>query len=336
MTSVYIQEYPLGYPFTLTELMTYGVYFPEFEENYRKKGVVKDTYVGTVEVVENPNFKEGKFEASEDNIKINLDDNFEHTSKWNQNGGIKNPSYRLQDGKANLTSHGNANMKLTDYELFKEYYKNGKIQVDSNENFVVPARNKFINKNGKIEVNVDVKSDEILPESQIEVKSGKKNNENEDEKEEKEEKKVINALYRVFDVNDYKKTLGEEDYKPNNKDNETGYSEQLEYKVEIPEDLSTIKNSKYYVKERQTKAKKDINIIVPDVDLEKVKRKQELELQKQKTLEAQYVPTKGNYHIRPFLLDIIMNKVESEIPKPSYTLIKDESNYETAGDYKIK
>ena len=58
MTSVYLQEFPLGYPFTLTELMTYGVYFPETEET-RKKGVVKDIYVGTVEVVENPNFKEG-------------------------------------------------------------------------------------------------------------------------------------------------------------------------------------------------------------------------------------------------------------------------------------
>jgi hypothetical protein len=336
MTSVYLQEFPLGYPFTLTELMTYGVYFPETEET-RKKGVVKDTYVGTVEVVENPNFKEGQFEASGDNIKIDLDDNFEHTSKWSQNGGLKNPSYRLQDGKAHITSHGNANMKLTDYELFKEYFKDGQIKVDSNENFVVPARNKFLNKNGKIEVNVDVKDDEIIPDSKIEVKS-KKNENGKDENLNDDEKKIKNLIYTVFDVNDYKKTLGEDDYKPNKKDDETGYSEQIEYKVEIPEDLSTIKNSKHYIKERQTKAKKDINIIVPDVDLEKVKRKQELEkeLEKQRSLQAEYVPLKGNYHIRPFLTDIISSKVESEIPKPSYTLIKDESNYETAGDYKLK
>ena len=54
---------------------------------------------------------------------------------------------------------------------------------------------------------------------------------------------------------------------------------------------------------------------MPDVDLEKVKRKQELEkeLEKQRSLQAEYVPLKGNYHIRPFLTDIISSKVDSNM-----------------------
>jgi hypothetical protein len=331
MTTVYLSEYPLGYPFTLTELMTYGVYFPEENQNERKKGVIKDTYVGTVEVVENPNFKEGTFEENEDNLKVNLDDNFEHTSKWNSSGGLKVPSYRLQEGKAVPTQQGNANIKLTNYDLYREYYKDGKFQVDENENFVVPAKNKFVNKNGKIEVNVNVDSDEIKPEEKVDVKSGKKD-------EDENEKKVINIMHKIFDVNDLKKTLGEDDYKPNKKDDTTGYSEQIEYNVEIPEDLSSIKNSKYYANQRQEKAKKTINIIVPDVDLDKAKRKYEyeLELQKKKSVEVENIPLRGNYNVRPLLDDIITDKVKNNIPKPSYTLIKDESNYETAGDYKAK
>jgi hypothetical protein len=214
--------------------MTYGVYFPEENQNERKKGVIKDTYVGTVEVVENPNFKEGTFEENEDNLKVNLDDNFEHTSKWNSSGGLKVPSYRLQEGKAVPTQQGNANIKLTNYDLYREYYKDGKFQVDENENFVVPAKNKFVNKNGKIEVNVNVDSDEIKPEEKVDVKSGKKD-------EDENEKKVINIMHKIFDVNDLKKTLGEDDYKPNKKDDTTGYSEHIEYNVEIPEDLSSIK-----------------------------------------------------------------------------------------------
>ena len=61
--------------------------------------------------------------------KIDLDENYYHTTKWNKNGGIKYNNYKLEDGESELTPEGEANIKLTDYELTKDLLINGNIDL---------------------------------------------------------------------------------------------------------------------------------------------------------------------------------------------------------------
>jgi hypothetical protein len=87
------EELTLGRPFTLTQLMTVDV---------------------------------------DEKNKIDLNENYYHTTKWNKNGGIKYNNYYLEDGESELTPEGKANIKLTDYELTKDLLINGNIE-DSTE-----------------------------------------------------------------------------------------------------------------------------------------------------------------------------------------------------------
>jgi len=107
----------VGRPFTLTQLMTYGI-IPQTE--------IK-------------------------NIDYDLSENFEHTCKLNKNGGIKMPNYKLESGKTSLTNEGNNNLILTDYSLNKEFFKNGKIYYKSNGDLDIN------NNNGSKDIVYDVK-----------------------------------------------------------------------------------------------------------------------------------------------------------------------------------
>ena len=230
----------VGRPFTLTQLMTYGIN-PQNEEI--------------------------------NNIDYDLSENFEHISKLNKNGGIKMPNYKLESGKTCLTNEGKDNIKLTDYSLNKEYFKNGKIYYKSN---------------GDLDIS---------------------NNNN--------DKNI------AYDVKELNLNLGEEDDIKKNIDI-NGYSQLEDYNISIPDDLKNIPNSKYYIK---TRSKKDKRESISSND-----KKRKLIIPPSKGEEN--ININYNYKIRLLLKEIITEKMNDKINE--YNGYKKENiNLDKFADYKI-
>jgi hypothetical protein len=126
----------------------------------------------------------------------------------------------------------------------------------------------------------------------------------------------------VYDVEELKIKLGEDDIEKNIKSN--GYSQPEEIKISIPDDLKNIPNSKYYIKTRSKKNKRE------SISSNDKKRKLIIHPSRGEEKFDMYY----NYQTRLLLKEIITDKMNGEIIEYN-GYKKDNFNLDNFADYKI-
>ena len=278
-------DFSLGRPFTLEQLMSFGIY----GENEEFNAPQNETPGEDVEI-------------KIDDIDYALNENYEHTSKLNNYGGLKYSNYKFKNGNATLTEQGDANNKLTDYSLKKEFYDDdGKFVITDKGDVFAP--NKHF-KQGII--NIDGETINIKPglykyskpTGQINV---------EDENNLGHLKKISEELNlqggKILTVDELNNKLGENEY-----DNDfNNYGQTINYDIPIPEDLSQIPGSKYYADTRLKSDKPRMSAARRVVG--NPNKKYKLSLPPGKSEEA----TIGQYMERLLLTQIITQNMEEGI-----------------------
>ena len=298
--------FSLGRPFTLEQLMSFGIY----GENEEFNAPQNETPGEDVEI-------------KIDDIDNALNENFEHTSKLNNYGGLKYSNYKFKNGNAILTEQGDANNILTDYSLKKEFY-------DDDGKFVITEKGEVFAPNKQFKqgiVNIDGETIKIKPGLYKHSKpTGQINIEEENNL--GHLKKISEELNlqggKILTVDELNNKLGENEY-----DNDfNNYGQTINYDIPIPEDLSQIPGSKYYAETRLKTDKPRMSAARRVIG--NPNKKYKLSLPPGKSEEA----TIGQYMERLLLTQIITQNMEEGIVEVEH--IKNNNfDIEKFCDYKI-
>ena len=298
----------LGRPFTLEQLMSFGIYGEN--EEFNAETPQNETPGEDVEI-------------KIDDIDYALNENYEHTSKLNNYGGLKYSNYNFKNGNAILTEQGDANNKLTDYSLKKEFY-------DDDGKFVVTDKGEVFAPNKQFKqgiINIDGETINIKPGLYKHSKpTGQINVEEENNL--GHLKKISEELNlqggKILTVDELNNKLGENEY-----DNDfNNYGQTINYDIPIPEDLSQIPGSKYYAETRLKSDKPRMSAARRVVG--NPNKKYKLSLPPGKSEEA----TIGQYMERLLLTQIITQSMEEGIVEVEH--IKNNNfDVEKFCDYKV-